>query len=147
MAVIAQKCPDINITVVDINQSRIAAWNDPNVNNIPIYEPGLAKVVKEARGRNFFFSTDVESAIDKAEMIFISVNTPTKTYGIGKGMAADLKFIELCARQIAKVSKSNKIVVEKSTLPVRNDPSIEKYFGQYRKGREIPDTFQSGISC
>src|SRR5690606_37716320 len=119
MAVIAQKCPDINVTVVDINEKRIAAWNDENVNNIPIYEPGLAEVVKEARGRNLFFSTDVESAIVKAEMIFISVNTPTKSYGIGKGMAADLKFIELCARQIAKVAKEDKIVVEKSTLPVR----------------------------
>ena len=98
MAVIAQKCPEINVTVVDINEQRIAAWNDENLDNLPIYEPGLAAVVKEARGRNLFFSTEVDSAIDKAEMIFISVNTPTKTYGIGKGMAADLKYIELCAR-------------------------------------------------
>ena len=125
MAVIAQKCPEINVTVVDINENRIAAWNDENVENIPIYEPGLADVVKEARGRNLFFSTEVDAAIDRADMIFISVNTPTKTYGIGKGMAADLKFIELCARQIARVSKNDKIVVEKSTLPVRTAQALK----------------------
>lgn len=125
MAVIAQKCPDIQVTVVDLNEARIAAWNDKDTNNIPIYEPGLAEVVAEARGRNLFFSTEVEKAIDEAEMIFISVNTPTKTYGSGKGKAADLKYIELCARQIARVSKSNKIVVEKSTLPVRTAEAIK----------------------
>jgi len=125
MAVIAQKCPEINVTVVDINEKRIAAWNDEDVENIPIYEPGLSKVVKEARDRNLFFSTDVDAAIDKADMIFISVNTPTKTYGIGKGMAADLKYIELCARQIARVSKTDKIVVEKSTLPVRTAEALK----------------------
>jgi UDPglucose 6-dehydrogenase len=125
MAVIAQKCPEINVTVVDINEQRIAAWNDEDVENIPIYEPGLSKVVKEARDRNLFFSTDVDAAIDKADMIFISVNTPTKTYGMGKGMAADLKYIELCARQIARVSKTDKIVVEKSTLPVRTAEALK----------------------
>lgn len=125
MAVIAQKCPKINVTVVDINEARIAAWNDENVENIPIYEPGLSDVVKEARGRNLFFSTEVDAAIDKADMIFISVNTPTKTYGIGKGMAADLKWIELCARQIARVSTTDKIVVEKSTLPVRTAEALK----------------------
>jgi len=125
MAVIAQKCPDIQVTVVDLNEKRIAAWNDPNVENIPIYEPGLAEVVASARGRNLFFSTDVDKAIDEAQLIFISVNTPTKTYGSGKGMAADLKYIELCARQIARVSKDDKIVVEKSTLPVRTAEAIK----------------------
>ncbi|MDT0685269.1 nucleotide sugar dehydrogenase [Autumnicola psychrophila] len=125
MAIIAQKNPKINVTVVDINEKRIAAWNDENVENIPIYEPGLSEVVKEARGRNLFFSTDVDAAIDKAEMIFISVNTPTKTYGIGKGMAADLKWIELCARQIARVAKDDKIVIEKSTLPVRTAAALK----------------------
>ncbi|HET7361249.1 MAG TPA: nucleotide sugar dehydrogenase [Salinimicrobium sp.] len=125
MAVIAQKCPKINVTVVDINEKRIAQWNDSDVNKIPIYEPGLSEIVKEARGRNLFFSTDIDEAIDKADMIFISVNTPTKTYGIGKGMAADLKFIELCARQIARVSKNDKIVVEKSTLPVRTAAALK----------------------
>lgn len=125
MAVIAQKCPQIEVTVVDLNAERIAAWNDADVSNIPIYEPGLSTIVAEARGRNLFFSTDVEKAIDEAQIIFISVNTPTKTYGKGKGMAADLKYIELCARQIAKIAKDNKIVVEKSTLPVRTAEAIK----------------------
>lgn len=125
MAIIAQKCPNIKVTVVDLNEKRIAAWNDTNVENIPIYEPGLSAIVNEARGRNLFFSTEVDKAIEEAEMIFISVNTPTKTYGVGKGMAADLKYIELCARQIARVAKSDKIVVEKSTLPVRTASAIK----------------------
>ena len=125
MSIIAQKCPHIKVTVVDLNEKRIAAWNDTDVNNIPIYEPGLSEVVAEARGRNLFFSTEVDQAIDAADMIFISVNTPTKTYGVGKGMAADLKYIELCARQIARVAKNNKIVVEKSTLPVRTASAIK----------------------
>ena len=125
MAVIAQKCPHIQVTVVDLNEERIKAWNDPNADNIPIYEPGLSEIVAEARGRNLFFSTNVEKAIEEAQVIFISVNTPTKTYGKGKGMAADLKYIELCARQIAKVAKDNKIVVEKSTLPVRTAEAIK----------------------
>ena len=125
MAVIAQKCPHIQVTVVDLNEQRIKDWNDPNTDNIPIYEPGLSEIVAEARGRNLFFSTEVEKAIDEAQIIFISVNTPTKTYGKGKGMAADLKYIELCARQIAKVAKQNKIVVEKSTLPVRTAEAIK----------------------
>ncbi|WP_442844788.1 nucleotide sugar dehydrogenase [Leeuwenhoekiella sp. H156] len=125
MAIIAQKSPEIRVTVVDINEKRIAAWNDPDVEKIPIYEPGLSEVVAEARGRNLFFSTDVDAAIDAADMIFISVNTPTKTYGIGKGMAADLKYIELCARQIARVATSDKIIVEKSTLPVRTAEALK----------------------
>ncbi|KQW97663.1 UDP-glucose 6-dehydrogenase [Flavobacterium sp. Root420] len=125
MAVIAQKCPHIQVTVVDLNEQRIKDWNDPNTDNIPIYEPGLSQIVAEARGRNLFFSTEVDKAIDEAQVIFISVNTPTKTYGKGKGMAADLKYIELCARQIAKVAKHNKIVVEKSTLPVRTAEAIK----------------------
>lgn len=125
MAVIAQKCPHIQVTVVDLNEQRIKDWNDPDTNNIPIYEPGLSDIVAEARGRNLFFSTEVDNAIDEADIIFISVNTPTKTYGKGKGMAADLKYIELCARQIAQVAKQNKIVVEKSTLPVRTAEAIK----------------------
>lgn len=124
MAVVAKQCPDIKVTIVDLNEARIAAWNDPDVNNIPVYEPGLSEVVAEARGRNLFFSTEVDKAIDEAQMIFISVNTPTKTYGAGKGMGADLKWIELCARQIARVSKSDKIIVEKSTLPVRTAEAV-----------------------
>ena len=125
MAVIALKCPNINVTVVDINKDRIDAWNSEDLSKLPIYEPGLDEVVKEARGRNLFFSTDVDKAIETSEMIFISVNTPTKTYGEGKGMAADLKYVELCARQIAKVATSNKIIVEKSTLPVRTAETIQ----------------------
>jgi len=124
MAVIAAKCPDIKVTIVDLNAARIAAWNDENLDNLPVYEPGLDKIVAQARGRNLFFSTEVDKAIDEAEMIFISVNTPTKTYGLGKGMAADLKYIELCARQIASVAKTDKIVVEKSTLPVRTAEAV-----------------------
>jgi UDPglucose 6-dehydrogenase len=125
MAVIAQKCPHIKVTVVDLNQDRINAWNNQDLSLLPIYEPGLDVVVKEARGRNLFFTTEVDQAIDEADLIFISVNTPTKTYGVGKGMAADLKYIELCARQIARVAKTDKIVVEKSTLPVRTAQAIK----------------------
>lgn len=125
MAVIAKKCPHINVTIVDINPKRIADWNSQNLDELPIYEPGLAEVVKEARGRNLFFSTDISKGIAEADMIFISVNTPTKTYGVGKGMAADLKYVELCARQIAAEATEDKIVVEKSTLPVRTAESIK----------------------
>lgn len=125
MSVIARQCPEIQVTVVDLNEARIQAWNDPDVDRIPIYEPGLSEVVAEARGRNLSFSTDVDKAIDEADMVFISVNTPTKTYGAGKGMAADLKYIELCARQIARVATSDKIIVEKSTLPVRTAQAIK----------------------
>ena len=134
MAIIAQKCPAIKVTVVDLNAERIAAWNNPDVDAIPIYEPGLGAIVAEARNRNLFFSTDVESAIDEAQMIFISVNTPTKTYGSGKGMAADLKYIELCARQIAKIAKNDKIVVEKSTLPVRTAEAIKSILDKTGNG-------------
>ena len=125
MAIIAAKCPDIKVTVVDLNEERIAAWNDEDVTKIPIYEPGLSDIVAQARGRNLFFSTQVDQAIHEADMIFISVNTPTKTYGLGKGMAADLKYIELCARQIAAIATTDKIVVEKSTLPVRTAEAIK----------------------
>ena len=125
MAVIAMKCPYIKVTVVDINKERIEAWNDKNLENLPVYEPGLSDVVKEARGRNLFFSNNIEKAIDESEMIFIAVNTPTKTYGEGKGQAADLKYVELCARTIAKVSKTDKIVIEKSTLPVRTAEAVQ----------------------
>jgi UDPglucose 6-dehydrogenase len=112
MAVIAQKCSEIKVTVVDINDQRIADWNDENLDKLPIYESGLKEAVAEARGRNLFFSTDVDKEIDEAEMIFSSVNTPTKTYGKGKVWLQIL----LCARQIAKVSKTYKIFSEKSTL-------------------------------
>ena len=134
MSVIALKCPEVNVHVVDLNQERIDKWNDNDLSKLPIYEPGLDNVVQEARGRNLFFSTNVEEAIDKSEMIFMAVNTPTKTYGEGKGMAADLKYVELCARQIAKVSKSDKIIVEKSTLPVRTAETIQTILGNTGNG-------------
>ncbi len=125
MSVIASQCPDIQVTVVDLNKERIDLWNHTDLDKLPIYEPGLKELVDKTRGKNLFFSTDVDTAIDEAEVVFISVNTPTKTYGKGKGQAADLKNIELCARNIAKVSKTNKIVVEKSTLPVRTASAIK----------------------
>jgi len=122
-SIIAFKCPHIKVTVVDMNAKRIAAWNSPDF-KLPIYEPGLEDVVREARGRNLFFSTEIDNAIKEADLIFISVNTPTKTYGIGKGKAADLKYIESCARNVARVATGRKIIVEKSTVPVRCCQSI-----------------------
>ena len=126
MSIIAQKNPRIKVNVVDMNADKIAAWNSKNLENLPVYEPGLSKVVKEARGRNLFFSTDVNKYIDEADMIFISVNTPTKNSGEGKGYAADLKYVEACAKQIAEVSKTDKIIVEKSTVPVRTSEKIKE---------------------
>nr|CAG4640745.1 EOG090X03RJ [Eulimnadia texana] len=120
-SVIAFKCPDIQVTVVDSNVSRIEQWNSQK---LPIYEPGLDEIVKECRGRNLFYSSDVIPALQEADLIFISVNTPTKTFGQGKGRAADLKFVESCARMIAEGCDSPKIVVEKSTVPVRSAASI-----------------------
>lgn len=137
MSVIALKCPEIKVTVVDLNESRIAAWNNEDLEKLPVYEPGLAEVVAEARGRNLFFSTDVDSAIEAADMIFIAVNTPTKTYGEGKGMAADLKFVELCARQIARVAKNDKIIVEKSTLPVRTAETLQTILDRTGNGHKF----------
>ena len=137
MAVIANKCPEINVHVVDMNEQRIADWNDEDLSKLPIYEPGLDNIVASCRGRNLFFSTEVDKAIEEADVIFISVNTPTKTYGVGKGMAADLKYIELCARQIAKVAKTNKIVVEKSTLPVRTAEAIKNILDNTGNGVEF----------
>ena len=123
MAMIAAKCPDIEVTVVDINANRIEAWQ---TDSLPIYEPGLLDVVKQARGRNLFFSTDVESAIQRADIIFVSVNTPTKTFGEGAGRASDLQHWERCARRIKEVSTSDKIIIEKSTLPVRTADAMEQ---------------------
>lgn len=125
MAVIAHKCPNVKLTVVDINQSRIDQWNS---DDLPIFEPGLDDVVKESRGKNLFFSTEVDKHILEADIIFICVNTPTKTYGVGAGSASDMTYIEACARQIADVSKGGKIVVEKSTLPVKTAESLKKIF-------------------
>ncbi|XP_001627208.2 UDP-glucose 6-dehydrogenase [Nematostella vectensis] len=122
-SVIALKCPRIKVTVVDLSQHRIDAWNS---DNLPIFEPGLSEVVRECRGRNLFFSTDIDTAIKDADLIFICVNTPTKTYGLGKGRAPDLKYIESAARHIADVAEGGKIIVEKSTVPVRAAESITR---------------------
>ena len=133
MAVIALKCPEIKVTVVDLNADRIAAWNGP-LENLPIYEPGLSEVVEKARGRNLFFSTEVDKAIEQAEMIFMAVNTPTKTEGEGAGMAADLSYVEACAKNIARVAKTDKIVIEKSTLPVRTAEKIKEILDKQGSG-------------
>ncbi len=122
MTVIARKCPDIRVDVVDVNRERIAAWNS---DSLPVFEPGLDELVKEVRGKNLFFTADVEYSVEKADIVFISVNTPTKTYGYGAGSASDLSFVESCARSIARASKDGKIVVEKSTMPVRTAEVIK----------------------
>ena len=131
MAMIAKQCPDIEVHVVDLNQARIDQWNS---DELPIYEPGLDEIVREARGRNLKFSTQVDSAIREANIIFIAVNTPTKSFGIGAGRAANLEFIEKCARQIAKCSKGHKLVVEKSTLPVRTAEAVKRILSNSANG-------------
>jgi len=131
MAVIAKMCPKIRVCVVDLSQKQIDAWNS---DNLPIYEPGLLEVVKESAERNLFFSTDIDGEIQKADIVFISVNTPTKTQGIGAGRAANIKNCELCARKIAEVSTSDKIVVEKSTVPVRTAEAIRRVLDCNDKG-------------
>jgi len=125
MAVIADRCPGIQVTVVDLNQARIDAWNNPNLSKLPVYEPGLDAVVGRCRGRNLHFSTAVEPAIAAADMVFLSVNTPTKTRGVGAGQASDLRWIEASARQVAACAQGHTIVVEKSTLPVRTAETVQ----------------------
>jgi UDPglucose 6-dehydrogenase len=125
MAVIARKCPEYTVTVVDVDAARIRAWESKE---LPIYEPGLDAIVKECRGRNLFFSTDISKSIARADIIFVSVNTPTKTFGHGAGKAADLQHWETTARNIVNSSRSDKIVVEKSTLPVRTAEAMDRIF-------------------
>ncbi len=125
MAVIADRCPNIQVNVVDLNEARIAAWNDPDLSKLPVYEPGLDVVVARARGRNLHFSTEVDAAIAAADMVFISVNTPTKAKGLGARQASDLRCVEACARQVAQCAKGHTIVVEKSTLPVRTAEAVD----------------------
>ena len=125
MSVIALNCPEIVVNVVDINSQRINDWNSDDFKKLPVFEPGLEEIVKKCRGKNLFFSTDVEKNISKADIIFISVNTPTKTQGIGAGFASDLKWIEASARQIAEFGKNHTIIVEKSTLPVKTAETIK----------------------
>lgn len=131
MAMIAKKCPERRVTVVDVNESRIKAWQS---DNLPIYEPGLANVVKETLNRNLFFSTDVDKAIEEADVIFVAVNTPTKTFGQGAGCAADLQYWEKTARQIKRCAKTDKIVVEKSTLPVRTAAAMQRVLSSGSNG-------------
>ena len=131
MAMIAARCPHLKVTVVDINEARIAAWNS---DDLPIYEPGLDDVVRSARGRNLFFSTDIVAGIRESDVIFVSVNTPTKTFGEGAGFAADLQYWENTARQILAHSTRDKIVVEKSTLPVRTAQAMERILSGNRAG-------------
>ena len=131
MAMIAKMCPDIEVHVVDLNQTRIDQWNS---DELPVYEPGLNEIVREARGRNLKFSTQVDAAISASNIIFIAVNTPTKSFGIGAGRAANLEFIEKCARQIAKCSKGHKLVVEKSTLPVRTAEAVKRILSSSANG-------------
>ena len=131
MSMIACKCPQYKVTVVDTNPDRVAQWNS---DNLPIYEPGLDEIVKAARGRNLFFSADIEAGIKESEIIFVSVNTPTKTFGAGAGMAADLQYWEKTARQIREAAESHKIIVEKSTLPVRTALAMERILTSNKNG-------------
>ena len=131
MAVIAAKCPDYKVTVVDINAERIRAWQS---DELPIFEPGLLEVVRSARGRNLFFSTDIAAGIRNADIIFVSVNTPTKTFGHGAGMASDLQYWEKTAHEIEKHAEGPKIIVEKSTLPVRTAEAMEHILQENKKG-------------
>merc|ERR1712099_143479 len=122
-ATIALKCPHVQVTIVDLNEARIAAWNS---DDLPIYEPGLDEVVKACRGRNLFFSTDVKGAIEEADIIFASVNTPTKIKGVGAGRAADLRYIESVGRTVAQYANRPKIIIEKSTVPVKTAEALER---------------------
>jgi UDPglucose 6-dehydrogenase len=134
MAVIADRCPHIKVTVVDSNSDRIAAWNS---DNLPVFEPGLDGVVRRVRGRNLFFSSDIEQAITSADCIFISVNTPTKTEGEGAGKASDLRFVEACTREIARHARNGVLVVEKSTMPVRSAETIKSVLASVGGGKSF----------
>ncbi|HNT57185.1 MAG TPA: nucleotide sugar dehydrogenase [Syntrophales bacterium] len=131
MAMIAHKCPQYRVTVVDINGERIARWNS---DRLPVFEPGLDEIVRDTRGRNLFFSTDIPKGIAENDIIFVSVNTPTKTFGVGAGMAADLRYWEMTAREILKYAKSPKIVIEKSTLPVKTALAMERILNSNHHG-------------
>ena len=125
MAVIAENCPNLRITVVDKNNERISQWNNIDTSKLPVFEPGLEEIIKKVRDKNLYFSNDIKGAIEKSEIIFLCVNTPTKEKGFGAGEASDLKFIESCAREVAQYSKGHTIVIEKSTLPVRTAETIK----------------------
>jgi len=131
MSVIADRCPRVRTTIVDMNAARVAAWNS---DALPVYEPGLEEIIRRVRGRNLFFSTDVGGAIKQADLIFVCVNTPTKTYGLGAGRAADLSYVESVARTIAEHADSPKIIIEKSTIPVRTAESISAILAASGRG-------------
>ncbi len=136
MAVIADKCPEIKVTVVDLDEEKISNWNDSNLDKLPVYEPGLKEIIERRRGKNLYFSTDVNKEISSSDMIFLSVNTPTKTRGLGSGEASDLKYIESSARQVAKYATGETIVVEKSTIPVKTAETIEKILITSKKEKD-----------
>ena len=125
MAVLADRCKEIKVTLVDVDEKRIDAWNDNNLENLPVYEPGLRDIIKRNRNKNLFFSCEIAEGIREADMVFISVNTPTKKSGFGAGYASDLKWVESSARQVAEFSSGYTIVVEKSTVPVRTAELIQ----------------------
>ena len=127
------------LNVVDINEQRINDWNNHNLKKLPIYEPGLDEIIDRCRGKNLHFSSDVEECIASADMIFISVNTPTKTKGIGAGQASDLKWIDLCSRQISSYAKGHTIVVEKSTLPIKTADTIKQILDASSKSENLKE--------
>ena len=141
MAVIADKCPKLNVTVIDIDEEKIKKWNSEDLSELPIYEPGLEAVIKRCRNKNLKFSTELEKNISLADIVFISVNTPTKKSGVGAGKASDLKYVEACARKVAHFSKGHTIVVEKSTLPVRTAEVIKKILEASKDNPECKSTF------
>ena len=144
MTVIADKCPHLEVRVVDINEERIEAWNESDLKKLPIFEPGLDRIISRTRGRNLFFSSEMEKSISEADMIFISVNTPIKTKGLGAGQASDLSWVEASTRQVAKYAKGHTIVVEKSTLPVRTAQAIKEILKTTKRDNqknEISKTF------
>jgi len=146
MSVIADNSPDIEVTLVDIDDKKIAAWNDKNLSNLPIFEPGLKEVVSRNRNKNLFFSTDIENSIKNADMVFISVNTPTKNKGFGAGYASDLKWVESCARQVARYSEGHTIIVEKSTVPVKTAELIEEILVSNKKVKGVNNKTFSVLS-
>ena len=141
MSVIADKCPNIKVTVIDIDDKKISSWNDEDLRNLPIFEPGLKEVIERCRNKNLFFSTDIKKSISEADMIFISVNTPTKNKGLGAGYASDLKWVESSARQVAEFSQGHTIIVEKSTVPVKTAELIQEILKSSRSSYEYKKTF------
>jgi len=137
MAVIAEKCPHITVTVVDINTERIESWNSDNFENLPVFEPGLKEIIKKNRGKNLFFSNNVQKEIESSNLIFLCVNTPTKKRGIGAGKASDLKWLEICAHEISTYAKKNTIIVEKSTVPVKTAEILEEILSESNSGNNF----------